>query len=208
MKKRILVLVTLLSVAVMSTGCVKIIDKGTEGQYTGKTVFSAEDTAEQLWEDVVSDLESNAVELSTLLTEANGKLTSVAEKYGTNAKANYPVKGTGVVETVDASKSAGYMVVKIDGYNGTEEVRVQVGPTFKNKDALGDTQTVTGFADYTNQTEWGQVKDSLIAKVTSEVIEPVDVNSLQGKTIEFVGAFSASTGSTDILIIPVSLNVK
>lgn len=208
MKKKILTLAALLSVIAMSAGCVKIIDKGTEGQYTGKTVFSAEDTAEQLWEDITANITENAVELNTLLTEADGKFTSVAETYGVNGKANYPVHGTGVVELVDTSKSAGYLVVKLDGYEGEEEVRIQVGPTFKNKDMLGDSQTVTGFGDYTNQTEWGQVKDALIEKVTTEVIEPIDVNSLEGNTVEFTGAFGASVGSSDILIIPVELNVK
>ena len=88
MKKKILTLAALLSVIAMSAGCVKIIDKGTEGQYTGKTVFSAEDTAEQLWEDITENITQTAVALHTLLTEADGKLTSVAETYGVNVKAN------------------------------------------------------------------------------------------------------------------------
>lgn len=208
MKRHILVLTALLSLVAMCTGCVKVIDKGTESLYTGKTVFSAEDTAEQLWDSVAENITENAVELNTLLAEADGKLTSVAETYGVNGKANYPVRGTGVVETVDTSKSAGYLVVKLDGYEGAEEIRIQVGPTFKNKDVLGDTQTITGFGDYTNQTEWGQVKDALIDQVAEKVLAPVDVNGLEGKTVEFTGAFGAAVGSSDILIIPVALIVK
>ncbi|MDO4479363.1 MAG: DUF2291 family protein [Lachnospiraceae bacterium] len=205
MKRKSLLVALVSLVAVMSTGCVKIIDKGTEAQYTGVVEFSAESNANSLWESVVEDITTNAVDLATLLSEANGDLNSVAEKYGVKQKANFAVKGSGTVTEVETSKSAGYMTLKLDGYDGPVEIRVQVGPTFKNKDSLGDAQTVTSFEDYTNQTEWGQVKDALIDNVKTNVVGNVDVDSLNGQTITFIGAFSASAGNEKIQIIPISI---
>lgn len=208
MKKKFIAMMLVLCISGLSTGCVKIIDKGTEGQYTGKVKFDAAGSAEGLWESVEADISDNAVELSTLLTEAGGKMSTVAEKYGVNGKNNFAVKGSGIVTIVDTSKSAGYIVVDLDDYDGSEEIRIQVGPTFKNKDALGDAQTVTSFEDYTNQTEWGQVKDALIENVKTHVTGDLDTKNLEGKTIDFAGAFSASAGSSEIQIIPISLTVQ
>lgn len=189
-------------------GCVKIIEKGTEDQYTGRRQFDAQKIADDLWDDILQEYDANAVDLGTLLSASNGKWSEAAKQYGVSGKPNFQVKGQAEVESVDTSKASGFLNLKLDGYAGDMTVRLQIGPTFKNKDAVGDCQTVTGYKDYTNQTEWGQVKDALISIVSQKVLSDIAADSLKGKTIQFTGAFAAQTGSKDIMIIPLSLQIQ
>ncbi|MCI8579164.1 MAG: DUF2291 domain-containing protein, partial [Dorea sp.] len=52
------------------------------------------------------------------------------------------------------------------------------------------------------------VSQSINQVVADDVVGPVEPSSLQGKNISFVGAFTVSSGSTDVLITPVVLEVK
>lgn len=211
MRKRILVVMAALSVAMLSTGCVKIIDKGTEGQYTGKVEFNASDNVEEMWKEAVKDISDRAVDLPTFLKEANGDLSSLVDKYGkysmgTSGSISYPVKGTGVVEEVETSKKAGYITVKLDGYDGAEVIKMQVGSIYKGS-STRDTLTIINYGDYTNQEEWGDVSKTLHEKIDKEVIGGVDLTSIQGKTVDFVGTFTVD-GNDELLITPVVLTVQ
>ena len=44
--------------------------------------------------------------------------------------------------------------------------------------------------------------------IAEEIVNPADPASLEGKTVSFVGAFTVSAGSTDILITPVALQAE
>ena len=132
MKKKIMALALAFSIVLGCTGCVKVIKIGEEGKYTGKVEFNAADAAANLWEDAVANIQEKAVDLPTFLTEANGNLTSLVDKYGkysmgTSGSISYAVKGTGVVEEVNQEKKAGYMTVKLDDYDGPEVIKIQIG---------------------------------------------------------------------------------
>lgn len=211
MKKKILVLSLAAMLAVSVTGCVKVVKIGDEGSLTGKVEFSASDSVSALWESAEKNIEEKAVELPAFLEGAGGDLKSLVDKYGkysmgTSGSISYAVKGTGTVEEVDQEKKAGSMIVKLDGYDGPETIRLQIGSIYKGS-STRDTLDVISFGDFTNQEEWAAISQELHAMIDQNVVQPADPGSLQGKTIDFVGTFTADSDD-ELLVTPVKLEVK
>lgn len=211
MKKKLLALGFTLVLAVSLTGCVKVVKIGEEAQLTGKQEFNATDSVQGMWESAEANIEEKAVDLPAFLTEAGGDLKSLVDKYGkysmgTSGSISYAVKGTGVVEEVNQEKKAGYMTVKLDGYDGPEVIKIQIGSIYKGS-STRDTLDIIRFGDYTNQEEWAAVSQELHSQIDANVIQPADPGSLQGKTIEFVGTFTADSND-ELLITVVKLEAK
>lgn len=194
------------------TGCVKVVKIGEEAQYTGKTEFNAGDNVAEIWESqAVPELQEKAVELADFLKEANGDLKSLVDQYGkysmgTSGEINYVVKGTGTVTEVNQEKKAGYMTVKLEGYDGTLEISIQIGSVYKGS-SIRDSLDIIKFGDYTNQQDWAAVSQSINKVVDEQVVRPADPASLKDKTISFTGCFTAND-NTKILITPVEMEVK
>ncbi len=211
MKKKLLALGLTLVLAVSLTGCVKIVKIGEEAQLTGKQEFNATDSVQGMWESAEANIEEKAVDLPTFLGEAEGDLKSLVDKYGkysmgTSGSISYAVKGSGVVEEVNQEKKAGYMTVKLDGYEGSEVIKIQIGSIYKGS-STRDTLDIIRFGDYTNQEEWAAVSQELHSQIDANVIQPADPANLQGKTIEFVGTFTADSDD-ELLITAVKLEAK
>ncbi len=211
MKKKLLALTLTLVFAVSLTGCVKVVKIGEESTLTGKQEFNATDSVEGMWESAEANIEEKAVDLPAFLTEAGGDLKSLVDKYGkysmgTSGTISYAVKGSGVVEEVNQEKKAGYMTVKLDGYDGPEIIKIQIGSIYKGS-STRDTLDIIRFGDYTNQEEWAAVSQELHSQIDANVIQPADPGSLQGKTIEFVGTFTADSDD-ELLITVVKLEAK
>lgn len=211
MKKRVLALTLALVMVLGSTGCVKVVKIGEEGALTGNVEFNASDNVSDMWDAAVANLEEKAVDLPTFLTEANGDLSSLVDQYGkysmgTSGTISYAVKGTGVVEEVNQEKKAGYMTVKLDGYEGSEIIKIQIGSIYKGS-STRDTLDIVNFGDYTNQQDWAAVSQELHTMIDTDVIQPADPANLVGKTIDFTGTFSVE-GNDELLITVVRLETK
>lgn len=194
------------------TGCMKIIKIGEEGKYTGEVEFNAGDDVAGIWDSAaLPELTEKAVDLTTLLTEANGELKSVADKYGkysmgTSGELNYTVKGTATVKEVNTEKKAGYMVVTLDGYTGPIIIELQIGTVFKGS-AVRDSLKIIKFEDYKNQVDYAAVSQSIHQIIQTSIIDKIDLASITGKQIEFTGCFTVDKEDM-ILITPVVLTVK
>lgn len=213
MKKRILISVMLCMIMALSlTGCVKVVQIGHEAEVTGNVAFNAADNVEGIWESkAVPELKQNAVDLSKLLTDSNGKLDSVAKQYGhysmgDKGELSYIVKGEGTVTEVNQEKKAGYMTVKLNGYGGPVVVKMQIGPVYKGS-AVRDCLSFIKYEDYKNQVDWAKVSQAIHDTINKTLIEKLDAKTLQGKTVAFTGCFSVS-GEKEILITPVAVEVK
>ena len=213
MRKRVLAVgLAAVMMSTAMTGCVKVIKIGQEAEYTGKTEFNAGDDVAGIWESkALPDLEGKAVDLAEFLTEANGDVKSLVDKYGkysmgTSGEINYVVKGTGTVTEANQEKKAGYMTVKLDGYDGPEEISIQIGSVYKGS-SIRDSLDVIKFGDYTNQQDWAAVSQSINKLIDEEVVQKADPASLDGKTISFTGCFTANDNEK-ILITPVELEAK
>ncbi|MBR2142128.1 DUF2291 domain-containing protein [Anaerovibrio sp.] len=213
MKRKISFIVMLCLVMIVSlTGCVKVVEIGHEDEITGTKRFDAAGSVEAIWQSqAVPELKEKAVDLTKLLTESNGTLQSVAGKYGkysmgTSGELSFIVKGNGKVTEINTEKRAGYMTVQLEGYNGPIAVKLQIGPVFKGS-AIRDSLSFIKYEDYTNQVDWAKISQSIHDVVAKDVIEPANVSSLMGKTVEFTGCFTVDKPD-EILVTPAELIVK
>ena len=213
MKKRNILMVLLCLVMTLAlTGCVKVVQIGHEDEITGNVKFNAAADVAKIWSSkAVPELTKKAVDLPKFFQESNGDLKKLAKQYGRysmgdKGELSYVVKGTGTVAEVHQEKQAGYLTVKLDGYQGPIKVNLQIGSVYKGS-ALRDSLSFIKFEDYKNQVDWAKISQSLHDVVNKEVVGKVDLKSLQGKKIDFVGCFSVDK-KDELLITPVQLAVK
>lgn len=210
MKKKIISLFLVCALAMTTmTGCIKVVKIGEEGALTGETEFSAGDNVAEFWEsEALPELQADAVDLNTFLTEAKGDFKSLADTYGTysmgtSGELTYTVSGQGTIETVDTESKAGTMTIKLADYEGAEEVKIQVGSVIKGS-SVRDSLSFIKFGDYTNQQEYAAVSQSINDIIMETVINPESAKELEGKSISFIGCFTVTDNAT-VLITPVEL---
>lgn len=193
---------------VFAAGCAKIVPIDQVEEMTGNSSFNASESATGLWAEAEANIEGKAVALPEFLNEAGGDLTSLADKYGkysmgTTGSISYAVSGSGTVEEVNTDKKAGFMTVKLDGYDGPEVIKIQIGDIYKGS-STRDTLDIVSYGDYTNQQEWAEISQELHTLIDENVIKPADPASLVGQNIDFVGTFTAD-GNDELLITAVKL---
>ena len=110
------------------------------------------------------------------------------------------------VTGIDQTKKSGFMTLKINGYEGPVVVKMQIGSVYKGS-AVRDCLSFIKYEDYTNQVEWAKVSQAIHEVVDKDIVKKLDLASIQGKTISFVGCFSVN-GDKEILITPVEVSVK
>ncbi len=193
MKKTIALMLASVMAALSLTGCVKVIDKGTEGQYTGEVAFDAAADSSSDWGQVVTEVTENATELTELLSGSwNGKAAAV--------KLSAPVKE--FESKANGKKNA--LILTVDGSDAT--VKVQVGSIYSGTD-VRDVQTVKNFESFTNQTEWSQYAKALNAEVDAQVVVPLGIDdSIVGKTVAITGA--ASKSGDEVTVTPVAISIE
>ena len=213
MKKKIIVFGLAMVLAMTTlTGCIKVVKIGEEAKLTGEKKFSAGDDVAGFWDSqALPELTEKAIDLGTLLTEANGDLKSLADKYGkysmgTSGELSFVVKGSGAVTVVDTEKKAGTLAIKLDGYTGSEEIKIQVGSVIKGS-SVRDSLSFIKFGDYTNQEDYAAVSQSINAIIMKTVINPEQAKGMSGKNVSFVGCFTVDSSGA-ILITPVELSEK
>ncbi len=171
----------------------KVIDKGTEGQYTGEVAFDANASSSGDWESVVSEITANAQDIAGM---------DVAALSGTAVS----LKGTVSEYVSKAGGKKNSITVVPEGYSGDAVFSVQLGSIYSGTD-VRDAQTVKGFADFTNQTEWSQYAKALNSQLDELVVAPLAIDeSIQGKTVQIVGAASAS--GKEVTITPVAITIE
>lgn len=211
-KQTFAALLLCLMMALTMSGCVKVVEIGQEDVLTGKVKFDAAADVEKLWaSQAIPELEGKATDLPTLLNESNGEFKNVADKYGhysmgTSGDLSFVVKGEGVVTEVNQEKKAGFMVVKPNGYDGQITVKLQIGPVYKGS-AVRDNLSFIKYEDYTNQVDWAKISQSIHDVIDKDIIKTLDLASITGKTVSFVGCFSVDK-KTEILVTPIEITVK
>ncbi len=194
MKKGILAVFAAAFLAVTLTGCVKIIDKGTEGQYTGEVAFDASADSSSDWTQISEEIAAGAAELTDILK---------GDGIGAETMA---VKAAGTVKELITKGPKNILALEIDGYDGAEEIQLQIGAVYSGT-ALRDIQTVKTFENFTNQTEWSQYAKALNAEMHAQVVEPLAIDeSIVGKKVTFTGG-AVQSGSV-VTITPASLAIE
>ena len=142
MKSRRILAVLAACTAVTFTGCgvVTVVPIGEEASYTGKQEFDSAAESEGDWSSVVADISQKAQDLVELLN-------------GDGITETTAVKGTGKIKEYNTDTPKHYLVVELDGFTGTKEIRVRTdGPNSSDplgidENVVGKTVTFTGGAE-------------------------------------------------------------
>lgn len=195
MKSRRILAVLAACTAVTFTGCgvVTVVPIGEEASYTGKQEFDSAAESEGDWSSVVADISQKAQDLVELLN-------------GDGITETTAVKGTGKIKEYNTDTPKHYLVVELDGFSGTKEIRVRTdGPN--SSTAIRDLQSLKNFESFTNQTEWSSYGKELNKQALAQVIDPLEIDeSVVGKTVAFTGG--AEAGADAVTITAVELTIE
>ena len=193
-KSKIIVIIVCVALIVFVAMSAKVIDKGTEGQYTGEVAFDASASSGDDWGAVLAEITGKAEDVASADLSALGDGKAVT------------LKGTVSGFESKASGKKNTMTVAPEGYTGSAVFTVQLGSIYSGT-AIRDTQTVKAFGDFTNQTEWSAYAKALNSEMHDKVVAPLNIDeSIQGKTVTIIGA---ATGSgSDINITPVAITIE
>ena len=207
--RRLYIYFILCSFMVAATGCVKVVKMGEEDALTGKVAFEESLDVPGFWDtQAVPEVKEQAVALADFLKRSEGDLKKLAGEYGRftmgdSGELNYAVYGTGTVEEVHDEVKAGYLEVKLDGYDGQERICIQIGPVFK-KTTVRDYLSFLDVNHYADQIEFARVSKEINRYILEHVVQPVDIEHLRGKKIGYYGCFTYEKDDT-LLITPVLL---
>jgi predicted lipoprotein len=179
----------------------------------GQPDFEPAAYAESIWQSqVLPAAEQSATDLQTLLTALRSDVEGAKQQYGHREGQrpfNFLVKGEAKVLSVDTSSRAGTIKIDLVPGDGQPDATLQVGPVIRGT-SVRDALPFIQFNLFTNQLEYADVSNALNDKVVKEAIGSLDVPTLQGKTIDFQGAFTLEEGGNvnDVLITPVKIQPK
>lgn len=193
-KSGIILIVVCAALVVFVAMSAKVIDKGTESQYTGEVAFDANASSGDDWDAVLAEIAGKAEDIAALDLSALGDGRAVA------------LKGTVTGFESKANGKKNTITVAPEGYSGDAVFTVQLGSIYSGT-AIRDTQTVKAFGDFTNQTEWSAYAKALNSEMHEKVVAPLAIDEgIQGKTVTITGA---ATGSgKDINITPVAVAIE
>ncbi|MBQ6773361.1 MAG: DUF2291 family protein [Synergistaceae bacterium] len=194
MKGKIIAVIIAIALIVFVAKSAKVIDKGTEGQYTGVVAFDAGASSQSDWDKISSQITGSAQEISALNLNELG--------------AGKAVKFRGVVNEF-SSKANGKkksITVTPENYSGNAQFIVQLGSIYTGT-SIRDVQTVKGFGDFTNQTEWSQYAKALNSQLDKEVVAPLNIDeNIKGKNITITG--TATSSGNQVTITPVAIVIE
>ena len=194
MKSKIILVIILVAAAVFVANSALVIEKGTEGQYTGVVAFDANASSGSDWDKIAAEITGNAVDINTLNLEELG--AGKAVKFKANV--------TEFISKANGKRNS--MVIVPENYSGNFKFTVQLGSIYSGT-AIRDIQSVKAFGDFTNQTEWSQYAKALNSQLDKAVVAPLAINeSIKGKTVNIIGAATA-TGS-EVSITPVAITIE
>ena len=116
------------------------------------------------------------------------------------------VKGIGTVTAIDRRSRAGVMLVRLTGPSLV--AAIQIGPVIRGT-ALRDASGFIRFSDFTNQSEYAAAANAVNDSALRLVIAPMQVETLTGRIVSFVGAVGRSPVREDgaIEVVPIRLGV-
>lgn len=140
----------------------------------------------------------------TLADELAADRTAATAAYGTTG-GTFPVLTVAFTGTVQEGTS-GIFGVDVDGLPEGTAIRVQTGPAINGtdlRDVVGDIE----FGMFTNQIEYQDVGSAINRAMAAEVLSDLDRDTLSGKTVTVVGAFTL-INPANWLVTPVRFEVS
>lgn len=169
-----------------------------------KAAFSPATYGAEEYPKVKANIEERAVPVAELATAITASKAEAGKKYGvaTSTGPVIPVTFTGVV----GERKANTHFVAVEGLPEGVQVRIQTGPAINGTD-LRDASGTIEFGQFKNQIEYQDAGSALNNEVKKQVLAPIDVATLTGKTVTVIGVFKL-INPKNWLVTPVRLEVK
>ena len=166
--------------------------------------FSPDSFGEAEFPRIQAAIEERAVDALLVAPEALADKAAAGKKYGTvsSTGAILPVRLSGVV----GEGKSGVYLLAVEGMPTEIKVRLQTGPAINGTD-LRDAPGDIAFGNFKNQIEYQDAGSGINRAMKKAILDGLDTASLQGKTVEVVGAFRL-VNPKNWMITPVRITVK
>jgi predicted lipoprotein len=217
------VLLLLLLAVLLFSGCtIKKLEEVDQGKSTddystwtksGKA-FNPVEYVDSIWDEtfIPAYLEESSDIVAVLSALSEDQITAV-QKFGLPQDSGeslpvFKVKGNANVLEYDDSSRNGLLLLDLCPYDGKVDISLQVGPVVKDT-ALRDSVSFISFTDVGNQLHFANLADELNNRMKQKVIEPLDLENIEGTTICFYGAIKLNEGQSleTLVVTPVQIDV-
>lgn len=211
MKKMLIIFISL-CVLMSSTACTLATIRSLDDDEEAKQGFDADAYVESIWDSLyMPTVMENSLEAQQLLgaLQANREeaIITYGNRSGTGAY-SFLIRGEAQVLSVDLESRIGLMAVDFAPFDGEADANIAIGPVIRRRNiATTDAVGFIQFNDFVNQTEFASVSDAIKNRILQDVITPLDLATITGKTIQFIGAFSLEENA-DIEIVPIMIEVQ
>ena len=168
----------------------------------GRPAFDPQKYGEETYPKAVSTLEENAQPLPDLTAALAKDPDAAGEQYGHRA-GNSPYSFPVTAEGVAGKPKDGVLPVKVKGVPKDTTVSVQIGPALPGT-AIRDAVGFIEFGQFVNQVEYADAATALNNQVKAQVLKDLNPASLEGKTVQVLGAFTY-LAPTVVTITPVKV---
>lgn len=157
---------------------------------------------------VLPTAQQKAVDFGQLYTELRLNQDVTSQKYGNKVGGpyNFLTKFDGNVLSVDTSSRVGIIKVETSTSSGTVVLTVQVGPVVQGT-SIRDSLGFISFNEFVNQLQFADVADELNTRALKNALDSTDPNTLAGKTVSILGAFTLDN-IDNIIITPIFMTIK
>lgn len=168
---------------------------------------------DSIWSSrLIPSVLNSAVDARELLDALSASPEAAHAKYckhDSGLRGYCAVKGDGIVTSVDTRSRAGLALVDIPPLDGRPDLSIQVGPVITGT-ALRDATGAVSFSDFVNQLQFAEAGNEINNRVLKNVLAPVDLSSLIGKSVSFAGALESRAVSDPPLagLVPVLLTIR
>lgn len=175
--------------------------------------FNPDVFVEKIWEDkVVPYFREKCLPIGDVLPTWDKDQEEAGREFGYREKAEgspwtFLVTGTGKIVAVNTKSRASTVDVDLEPLDGTVDLVIQIGPVLKDT-SIRDSLDFISFTDFTNQLEFARLSNAFNKKLNKVVLESLDRDNLDGKSVTFYGAFTQLPGEDLVRITPVILEIK
>lgn len=179
----------------------------------GGNLSAAEQYCEDNWDSLMLPaIRGLARDISELLPLMRESLAAAGEQYANRENEtsayNFCLRGVARVLEIESPDRASRtrLVIDIQPYDGEADAKIQVSSVIRTN-ALRDAVGFLVLDDFANQVEFAALTAAFNARVQETVIASLDIASLEGEEIEFLGcaAVNGYAVPDDCLIVPVEL---
>jgi predicted lipoprotein len=182
---------------------VKVVPAGQVDPDAPKTFDAAQFAKDNFDSKIVPQIESEAVDLVTLLSDLTGGANpdDFGHSPGSESAYAFPVTLTAVA----GEAAPPLLPLTVDGVPSGTTVVLQIGPALTGT-AIRDVTGTLSFNQFTNQLEYQKAATELNNQVREKVLAGLDPTSWNGKTLKITGSFLRVNPDL-VSIVPVKIEV-